>query len=244
MDTKFIRGLSIDWSQIPRGSYLWDIPAIAGLDALALRSNVTFLVGENGTGKSTLLEAIAVAYGFNPEGGTLNYRFSTWDDVSELGEALRLVRSYRRARTGYFFRAESFFNLASKAAEYDAERGRPSYGDVSLHEQSHGESFLSFFQTFDGPGLYLMDEPEAALSPQRQLTLLLHMSRMAAGDAQFIVASHSPILLGLPGASLLSFDGGEIREIAWEDTDSYRVTKLFLDQREALLRRLLADEEE
>lgn len=244
MDTKFIRGLSIDWSQIPRGSYLRDIPAIAGLDALALRSNVTFLVGENGTGKSTLLEAIAVAYGFNPEGGTLNYRFSTWDDVSELGEALRLVRSYRRARTGYFFRAESFFNLASKAAEYDAERGRPSYGDVSLHEQSHGESFLSFFQTFDGPGLYLMDEPEAALSPQRQLTLLLHMSRMAAGDAQFIVASHSPILLGLPGASLLSFDGGEIREIAWEDTDSYRVTKLFLDQREALLRRLLADEEE
>ena len=241
IDSKFIRGLSVDWSAIPEDSYLRGIPAIAGLDALAFDRNVTFLVGENATGKSTLLEAVAVAYGFNPEGGTLNFRFSTWDEPGTLGDALRLVKSYRRARTGYFFRAESFFNLASKAAEYDAERGRPSYGNVSLHEQSHGESFLSFFQTFDGPGLYLMDEPEAALSPQRQLTLLLHMARMAAGDAQFIVASHSPILLGLPDAQLLSFDGGAIHEIAWEETDSYHVTKLFLDQREGLLKKLLED---
>ena len=243
MDTKFIRGLSVDWSQIGAESYLRRIPAIAGLEALAFHSNVTFLVGENATGKSTLLEAIALAYGFNPEGGTLNYRFSTWEYSSPLGDAIRLTKGYRRAPVGYFFRAESFFNLASKAAEYDAERGRPSYGARDLHSQSHGESFLSFFQTFDGPGLYLMDEPEAALSSQRQLTLLLQMSRMAAGDAQFIVASHSPILLGLPGAEILSFDGGTIRPCAWEDTDSYRVTRLFIEQREGLLRRLLADEE-
>ena len=242
MDDKFIRALSIDWSRVPEDSYLRGIPAIAHLDALPLRRPVTFLAGENGTGKSTLLEAIAVAYGFNPEGGTLNYRFSTFDDVSGLGDALKLVRSFRRARTGYFFRAESFFNLASKAAEYDAERGRPSYGDVGLHEQSHGESFLNFMQTFDGPGLYLMDEPEAALSPQRQLTLLLHMARMAAGDAQFIVATHSPILLGLPGAEILSFDGEGIHPIGWEDTDSYQVTKLFLERREGLLEKLFTED--
>ena len=113
---------------------------------------------------------------------------------------------------------------------------------MGLHEQSHGESFLNFMQTFDGPGLYLMDEPEAALSPQRQLTLLLHMARMAAGDAQFIVATHSPILLGLPGAEILSFDGEGIHPIGWEDTDSYQVTKLFLERREALLEKLFTED--
>ena len=238
IDNKYIRGLSIDWSSVPEDSYLRGIPAIAGLSGMTFSGSVTFFVGENATGKSTLLEAIAVAYGFNPEGGTLNYRFSTWDDVSELGGAVRLVKGFRRPPVGYFFRAESFFNLASKAAEYDEGVG-PSYGARGLHEQSHGESFLSFFQTFDGPGLYLMDEPEAAVSPQRQLTLLTLMARMAARGAQFIVASHSPILLGLPEARILSFDGGEIREIAWEETDSYQVTRLFIERREALLRQLL-----
>ena len=242
IENRFIRSLAIDWSGIPGDSYLRRIPAIAGLDTLAFHRNVSFLVGENGTGKSTLLEAIAIAYGFNPEGGTLNYRFSTYDDASALAGALRLSKGIRRARSGYFFRAESFFNLASKAAEYDAERGRPSYGATGLHEQSHGESFLSFFQTFDGPGLYLMDEPEAALSPQRQLTLLLHMIRLSRGDAQFIVATHSPILLGLPGAEILSFDDDGIRPCAWEDTESYRVTRLFIERREAVLRELLKDE--
>ena len=242
IDTKFIRGLTVDWSQVPRDSYIRDIPAIAGLDELTFERNVTFFVGENATGKSTLLEAIALAYGFNPEGGTLNYRFSTWEYSSVLGDALRLVKGYRRAPVGYFFRAESFFNLASKAAEYDAQRGRPSYGARDLHSQSHGESFLSFFQTFDGPGLYLMDEPEAALSPQRQLTLLLQMARMAAGDAQFIVASHSPILLGMPDAQILSFDGGRIHACAWRDTDSYQITEMFINRREGLLEKLMAEE--
>ena len=235
----FIRGLSVDWSQIPEDSYLREIPAISAIDNLSFRNNVTFFVGENATGKSSLLEAIAVAYGFNPEGGTINYRFSTWDDVSVLGLKTRLIKGYNRALTGYFFRAESFFNLASKAAEYDAQNPYgPSFGDRNLHEQSHGESFLSFFQTFNDAGLYLMDEPEAALSPQRQLTLLYHMVRLSKLGAQFVVASHSPILLGMPDAQILSFDEGSIHEISWEDTESYRITKLFLDHRETVLRRL------
>ncbi len=235
----FIRGLSVDWSQIPEDSYLRGIPVVAGIDDLSFSHNVTFLAGENATGKSTLLEAIAVAYGFNPEGGTINYRFSTWDDISVLGSKMRLIKGYNRALTGYFFRAESFFNLASKAAEYDAQNPYgPSFGDRDLHDQSHGESFLSFFQTFSDAGLYLMDEPEAALSPQRQLTLLYHMVRLSKLGAQFIVASHSPVLLGMPGAQILSFDGGSIHEISWENTESYRITKLFLDHREAVLRHL------
>ena len=159
---------------------------------------------------------------------------------SELHNAVRLVKGYRRALTGYFFRAESFFNLATKADEYDRENPwGPSFGDRSLHAQSHGESFLSFFQTFKSAGLYLMDEPEAALSPQRQLTLLLYMKRLAEQGSQIVVASHSPILLGIPDAQIYSFDGGVIHEISWEETESYRLTKLFLDHRESVLKQLL-----
>lgn len=243
LNSLFIQSIAVDWNQIAPGSYLRDIPAVAGLSRLEFERPVTFFVGENATGKSTVLEAIAVASGFNAEGGTRNYRFSTWDDVSELGQALRLSRGPRQARTGYFFRAESFFNVASKAAEYDRERGMPSFGDRGLHEQSHGEGFLSFFQTFRGPGLYLMDEPEAAISPQRQLTLLLHMKRLAQAGAQIIAVTHAPILLGLPGAQILSFDGGEIHPVAWEETESYRITKLFLEEPERVLR-LLEEEDE
>ena len=235
----FVRGFSIDWHQIPESSYLRDIPALAGLEGLSFQKSVTFFSGENATGKSTLLEAIAEACGFNAEGGTINYRFSTWEEDRPLRRAMRLIRSHRRAAAGYFFRAESFFNLASKAAEYDRENPfGPSYGDRDLHDQSHGQSFLNFFQTFTRAGLYLMDEPEAALSPQRQLALLLHMHRLSEAGAQFIAATHSPILLGLPQAQILSFDGGRIREIAWEETESYQITKLFLDHRELMLRDL------
>ena len=232
----FIREVAIDWNEVPRGSYVRDIPALKGLDRLVFDSNVTFFAGENGTGKSTLLEGIAVAYGFNPEGGTRNYHFSTYNDVSEPQEAIRLVRGYRQRNSGYFFRAESFFNVATTALlEYNDGR-QPDY-----HAQSHGESFLTFLQDECREGVYLMDEPEAALSPQRQLTLLLHIHSMALEGSQFIIATHSPILMGLPEARILNFSDEGIHPIAYEDTESYQITKLFLERRERILGELFGE---
>lgn len=240
MENKFIRAIEIDWNKIEESSYLKEIRALSGLSRLQFDRRITFFVGENGTGKSTLLEAIAVAYGFNPEGGTLNYRFDTYNDVSELSSALRIARGFKRPKGSYFFRAESFFNLATKAEEYDRDNPRGhSYGDKGLHDQSHGESFLAFFQSFKREGLYIMDEPEAALSPQRQLTLFIQMAQMAEAGAQFIAATHSPILLGIPGAEILSFDEGHIHPCAYEETESYQVTEMFINNREALIKKLL-----
>ena len=235
-----IRGLRVRWDAVAPDSYLRRIPAIAGLDALTFHAPVTCFVGENGSGKSTLLEAIAVAARFNPEGGTRNYRFSTRDSHSPLGGALTLVRGPRRPEWGYFLRAESFYNVATAEEDYSqGPGGRPQ----RYHERSHGESFLALARdSFRPGGLYLLDEPEAALSPQRQLTLLIGIHRCACRGAQFVMASHSPILLGLPEAELLSFDGGEIRPVAWEDTDSCRITRLFLEDRARLLNRRLEEE--
>lgn len=245
MNQKFIQSVSIDWTQIDDNSYLHSIEAIKGMESLVFQENITFFVGENGTGKSTLLEAIAVAYGFNPEGGTLNYRFSTYDDVSELSGAIRLVKGYRRPASNYFFRAESFFNVASKAEDYrditPKEIYYRRYGGKSLHEQSHGESFLAYFQSFDQEGLYIMDEPEAALSPQRQLSLFIQIAKMAERGSQFLIASHSPILLGIPGADILSFDHGRVERCGYEETESYQVTEMFINSRERLIERLLAE---
>lgn len=243
MDDKFIRSLRIDWGKISRNSYLKGIPALCKANFLEFQKNITIFVGENGTGKSTLLEAIAVAYGFNPEGGTLNYRFSTFDDVSELNQGVTLTKGCHRAASNYFFRAESFFNVASKAEEYrdytPKEVYYARYGGKSLHEQSHGESFLTYFQSFEEAGLYLMDEPEAALSPQRQLSLFLQISKMADAGSQFILASHSPILLGIPGADIISFDNGELKRCTYEDTESYQVMEMFINHRDVLVGRLL-----
>ena len=239
----FIQSIEIDWRRISRGSYLRGIGSLAGVKELEFHCPVTFFVGENGSGKSTLLEALAVAYGFNPEGGTRNYSFSTYDSHSEMYEAVSLRRGYRRAKWGYFLRAESFYNVATKEEEY----ARDSLGKAEpemLHRRSHGERFLAVVQRhFQAGGLYILDEPEAALSPQRQLTLLIEIHRLARAGAQFIVVSHSPILLGLPGAELLSFDGGWIHEIAYEDTDSYQVTEMFIKNRKYLLGRLLDSED-
>ena len=231
----YIREIRKDRALIDPQSYLHSIPAIASLDTLVFRRPVTFFVGENGSGKSTLLEAIAVASGFNPEGGSRNYQFSTYDSHSELCHALRLTKGYRMAKWGYFLRAESFYNVATAEEAYSRIAGTPQH----FHEHSHGESFLKLVQNhFTGSGLYLLDEPEAALSPQRQLTLLLELDRCIRSDAQFVIATHSPILLGMPGAEILSFDGGMIRPCAYEDTESYQVTKLFLSDRAQMLRRL------
>ena len=232
-----IKGISIDWDKIDSRSYLRGIESIAGLSNLSFHKPITFFVGENGSGKSTMLEAIAVAYGFNPEGGTKNYIFSTYDSHSELCNAMRLIRGYNKPGWGYFLRAESFYNVASAEEAYSREGGRmPEY----YHRKSHGESFLAMAQSnFKGNGVYLLDEPEAALSPQRQLTLLLEIVGCAQDNSQFIIVTHSPILLGIPGAEILSFDDGQIHPCTYEETDSYQVTEMFINSREQILKRLL-----
>lgn len=234
----YLTGLKIKWEKIERSSYLRKITAVKTLDELSFNTPVTFFVGENGSGKSTLLEAIAVAYGFNPEGGTLNYSFSTYDSHSELHDALRLVRSFNKAKWGYFLRAESFYNVATAEEEYSRIQGIPQH----YHEKSHGESFLSVIQkNFNQNGLYILDEPEAALSPQRQLTLLLEISKCVKNNSQFIIVTHSPILLGFPDAEILSFDNGAIHPIDYEDTQSYQITKMFISDRRQILRHLFEE---
>ncbi|WP_432624197.1 AAA family ATPase [Bifidobacterium sp.] len=218
-------------------SYVSRIPSLRSIDELEFHKNVIFLVGENGRGKSTLLEGIAVACGFNAEGGTRNYRFSTYDDTSGLAEAMTIYRRHAIGPSSFFLRAESYFTLATQAREYDHGGGL-----ARLHEMSHGEGFLEILLSRTGRGLYLLDEPESALSPQRQLTLLERMRRMADVGSQFIVATHSPILLGLPDAEILSFDGTGIHPCDYEDTDSYRITRTFINHRESVLRHLLGDE--
>lgn len=238
MNRRFIQSVKIEWEKIGYHSYLRAIPALQFEDYLEFQKNITFFVGENGTGKSTLLEAIAVAYGFNAEGGTRNYSFSTYDSHSELHTAIKLNRSFQNPKWSYFLRAESFYNVATKEEEY-ADLKHPS---KKYHEKSHGESFLALAQgSFRPNGLYLLDEPEAALSPQRQLTLLIEICNLAKQGAQFIIASHSPILLGIPDAQILSFDDGVIHECDYEDTESYQVTEMFINNREYLLKRLLEE---
>ena len=234
----FIRDVFIDWERISEYSYLRNIDAFHGVKDIHFHKPVTFFVGENGSGKSTLLEAMAIADGFNPEGGTRNYSFSTYDSHSEMHEAIRLSRS-SKAKWGYFLRAESFYNVATKEEEYSkGPCGQP----MELHKKSHGESFLAMVQnTFEGQGLYFLDEPEAALSPQRQLTLLLEIDRCRKDGAQFFIATHSPILLGLPDAEILTFDDGQIHPCEYEETESFRITELFIRDREYLLEKLLKD---
>ena len=235
-----IQGISIDWDKIESQSYLRKIPALDGVDDLRFHKPVTFFVGENGSGKSTLLEAMAIAFGFNPEGGTRNYHFSTRDSHSELCDAIRLSRGYQKPGWGYFLRAESFYNVATAEEEYSRGSSAPP---EELHEKSHGESFLAIAQkNFVPNGIYFLDEPEAALSPQRQLTLLLEISGCACEESQFFIITHSPILLGMPDAEILTFDDGVIHPCEYEDTDSYQVTEMFINNKEQILKRLLETE--
>ena len=220
-----------------RTSYVLDIPSLASVGEFTFRRRLTFFCGENGSGKSTLLEALAIAHGLNPEGGTRNYRFSTYDDYSELKNALRIVHGPYRPEWSYFLRAESFYNVATAAIrEYNCDGRMPDY-----HARSHGESFLDFILDNRRKGLYLMDEPEAALSPQKQLELLVYLVQMSREGSQFIVATHSPILLGAPDAEIWSFDG-PIRPIPYEETEHYRIMELFINNRERLLRELLRED--
>jgi predicted ATPase len=228
--------------------YPFSIPAVRHLTSLPLHPQVTYFIGENGTGKSTLLEAVAVVEGFNAEGGSRSFNFATRESHSDLCKAIRLKRGSGGVRRGegYFFRAESFFIVATEIERLDEEGGGPriiaGYGGKSLHEQSHGEAFFSLITNrFQGNGLYLLDEPESALSPQRQLSLLAAMHDLLARDSQFIIATHSPIVLAYPHATIYEFSRDGIRQVAYEDTEHYKVTRAFLTRREPMLRQLLGD---
>jgi len=218
--------------------YPFNVPAVRWTETLTFHPKVTFLVGENGAGKSTLIEALAVAWGFNAEGGSTGMQFQTRGSHSPLHRFIRRVRGPAKAQDGYFLRAESFFNAAS----YIENTGVSGYGARKLHEQSHGESFFTLFeQRFRGQGLYILDEPEAALSPSRQLSFLVRMHDLIEGGSQFIIATHSPIILGYPDALIYSVSAHGLETVAYEDTEHYQVTRAFLNKREAMLKTLLSD---
>jgi predicted ATPase len=228
---------------ISRNDYPFSVPSIASLATLEITSRICFFVGENGTGKSTLLEAIASHYGFGPEGGTRSFSSRTTHTVASiepLADALRLSFT-KRTGSGFYLRAESFFNIASRVDQLGASG---SYGGKSLHDQSHGESFLALLQNrFTRSGFYLLDEPEAALSPQRQLSFLVILHDLLANNenVQFLIATHSPILLAYPDAQIFSFDGGAIHEIAYRETQPFQLLSRFAAAPERYIQLLFSE---
>ena len=243
----YLRSVAIS-KEIPKGNYLKDLPVVKNLTemgSLSFSKNVTFFVGENGVGKSTMIEAIAVAMGFNPEGGTKNFNFATMESHSDLHTYMTMSRGFQRLRDGFFLRAESFYNVASNIDDMDKEMfGGPkiisSYGGVSLHKQSHGESFMALVENrFYGNGLYILDEPEAALSPMRQMRLMYLIKELEKKNSQFIISTHSPILMTYPGAEVLEVSDEGIKSVDYKETEHYMITKRFMDAPEKIIKELL-----
>ena len=232
----YLRSVAIDpQAEIDPASYPFTIPAVRALGVLEPHPDVTFFVGENGAGKSTVLEAIAVALGMPAEGGTRNVHRAQ-QDVSPLHRMLKLVRGWKMPRAAYFLRAESLFNVFTYLDQLGP--GSPP----SLHLKSHGEAFLEVLQDFRRDGLYLLDEPEAALSPNRQLAALALIDKLVKDGCQFIIATHSPILLAYPRARILSFGADGIRDVAYEDTEHYAITRDFLNHYPRRLQQLLDED--
>jgi predicted ATPase len=240
---QFLREVILRRDAVPDfDSYPFSIPAIHNLDKLPLHPAVTFFVGENGSGKSTLLEGIAVAIGLNPEGGSRNFNFATRASHSVLDEYLAVIRGIGRPRDGYFLRAESLYNVATEIERLDDGGLLGSYGGRSLHEHSHGESFLSLIlHRFGGAGVYLLDEPEAALSPVRQMSFLAAIHQLVQADSQFVIATHSPIILAYPNAWIYQFGDHPPRRTMYTETEHYLITREFLEHTDRMLEVLLAD---
>jgi len=242
----FIHSLEID-NPCSNNGFPFSVPAIKALDGpLKLHPKVTFLVGENGMGKSTLLEGLADKWGFSEQSGNRSKMFGTRDYYTALAPQMRLSRSSDRPMDGFFLRAESLYNFATEMDELEKEpycgTGYFNYGGKSLHERSHGESFLTLFlERFDGHGLYLLDEPEAALSATRQMAFLVRLHDLVNDFSQFVIATHSPIILAYPHAIIYQFDDDGIHEVSYRDTQAYDVTTRFLKDPERMIERLLED---
>jgi predicted ATPase len=237
----YLLSAQILWDKVEnRDIYPFSLPAISMVNDIEFHPSVTFLVGENGSGKSTLLEALAIAWGFNPEGGSKNFNFSTHSSHSELHSFLRLASGPKKARDGFFLRAESYFNLATNIEQLDVIEG---YGGKSLHAQSHGESFTALMEhRFRGNGLYILDEPEAALSPSRQMSMLVRMHDLVGQNSQFVIATHSPILMAYPKSWIYQVSSNGLERTAYEDTEHFAITKGFLNRHKGMLEELLRDD--
>lgn len=235
----FLQKIKFLKDQVPNSKiFPFNIPFLKHFDTLKFHKNVTFLVGENGIGKSTLIESIAEGLGLSSEGGTKNFNLKTHQNTSDsLHPYFNFSMSYLKPKDYYFLRAESFYNVASYMDEVNYLK---SYGGKSLHQQSHGESFLAVLKNkLKGEGLYILDEPESALSPQGQLNAIAIIDKLVKSDSQFIIATHSPILLAYPNAKIIQIDENGLTQLQLEDTDHYRLYSAFFKNPKGLIGRII-----